>query len=902
MNLTKPDTIYRPLPFWSWNEKLAQEETREQVRKMDEAGIGGFFMHARGGLQTEYMGPEWFENVDAAVEEAEKCGMRPWAYDENGWPSGFGNGAVNGMGVAFQQKYLRMESAPTHPDTAICKSGSHYFYYEVNPFYVDMLDKDVIHTFIQAVYEPYFARYGTRIEGFFTDEPQISRQGFPWSFVFEEAYRQRYGENILEVLEQLFLPVGDYKMTRVKFWKMVTDLFSENAFRQIYDWCNERGLKLTGHLLFEESLSRQLTTNGACMPHYEYFHIPGMDWLGRDIYDCLTPMQVSSVAEQLGKEAVISETFALCGHNVSFAELKGIYEWQMVHGINLLCQHLEGYSIRGIRKRDYPPAMYIQQPWWEEYRKFLDAMTREGMLLNSGHHPVEVLLLHPQTTAWALYDAETSEGLEDLNEKLFTAMKCLEGKHIAYHLGDETILQRHAVVENGHIVIGTQKYAYVVDPGCEVLLDSTRSLLNQFQAAGGKIVSADTLPANNVVDNPRITYTCRQCDGYRVHFFVNTSAQSIDAHIAVTGKRLDIDTGALVSFQPNYSFEPWGSLMILEGPESNAKETASCFTEATTVTLEAPLTICGPVANALTLDHCDYYFDDILQEREGYVLNICERANSLRRPVQIHQDYHIRADHISEPLYLVCETPEKFQISINGVPVDAPVSGWYRDKSFKKIEVSRYLQVGANTISFDCNFSQSEAVYQNLEKAAIFESEKNKLAYDMEIEAIYLLGDFRVRTDGTWEDLPRNAVRYHGEFVLDAPTKILYPQHIEQQGFPFFCGKLCLETTLHISGENPILEIPWKGCNAVKVEIASMEKTMLTSRFLPLSDFAVQGNVPVRLTLVNNLRNLLGPHHLPMGESYYAGPYCFYKEPCVWNWCRESDWDDGYCFAVFSLG
>ena len=33
---------------------------------------------------------------------------------------------------------------------------------------------------------------------------------------------------------------------------------------------------------------------------------------------------------------ILSETFALCGHNVSFAELKGIYEWQMVHGINLL--------------------------------------------------------------------------------------------------------------------------------------------------------------------------------------------------------------------------------------------------------------------------------------------------------------------------------------------------------------------------------------------------------------------------------------------------------------------------------------------------------------------------------------------------------------------------------------
>ena len=348
---------YRPIPFWSWNDRLEVEETKEQIHKMHLAGMGGFFMHARGGLQTEYMGEEWFANVSASIEEAGRLGMRPWAYDENGWPSGFGNGIVNGLGVAYQQKYLRMETSKEHDKTAICKSGGHYFYYDVNPFYVDILDEKVVKKFIEAAYQPYYERYGTKIEGFFTDEPQISRNGIPWSFVFEKEYQQRYKENLLEHLEQLFLPVEDYKQTRVKFWKMVTELFSEAYMKQIYDWCNQRGLKLTGHLVLEDHLLSQIITNGACMPHYEYMHIPGMDWLGREITKCPTPLQVSSVAEQFGKEAVLSETFALCGHNVSFAELKGIYEWQMVHGINLMCQHLEGYSIRGIRKRDYPPAM-----------------------------------------------------------------------------------------------------------------------------------------------------------------------------------------------------------------------------------------------------------------------------------------------------------------------------------------------------------------------------------------------------------------------------------------------------------------------------------------------------------------------------------------------------------------
>lgn len=105
--LRDPPKQYRPLPFWSWNDKLTLEETKWQIQEMAKAGIGGFFMHARGGLKTPYMGKEWFENIRVSIKEAQKYGMSAWGYDENGWPSGFGNGTVNGAGVDFQQKYLR---------------------------------------------------------------------------------------------------------------------------------------------------------------------------------------------------------------------------------------------------------------------------------------------------------------------------------------------------------------------------------------------------------------------------------------------------------------------------------------------------------------------------------------------------------------------------------------------------------------------------------------------------------------------------------------------------------------------------------------------------------------------------------------------------------------------------
>ena len=894
MNFKAIPKEYRPIPFWSWNETLNTEETARQVRLMDKAGIGGFFMHARGGLQTEYMEDEWFSNIEAASNEAKKCGMYAWAYDENGWPSGFGDGKVNGIGIEYQQKYLRMsETEPS--ENVIGKSGSHWFWFDVNPFYVDVLDRKVIQTFIEVAYEPYYEKCGNEIEGFFTDEPQISRNGIPWSFTFEKEYRKRYGEAITEHLEELFLPVGDYKNSRVKFWKMVTDLFSDAFCKQIYEWCDERGLKLTGHLVLEETFLEQLTANGACMPHYEYFHMPGMDWLGRNVFDTLTPKQVSSVAEQLGKEKVLSETFALCGHNVSFAELKGIYEWQMVRGINMLCPHLEGYSIRGIRKRDYPPAMYCQQPWWGIYDQFVDALSREGMILSMGDKKADVLLIHPMTTVWTMFDNEKNEGIGELNREFLSVIQELEEKHILFHLGDETIMERHAKVVGDQIIIGKQCYTDVLNPCGKTLLPSTQRLLEEFVRNGGRLNRE--IPANDVTDHREITYTKCDFDGFCLHYFVNTSKVRKTAKVNVNGRTLDIYSGETSEFCGTHEFEPWGSLMIIEDGTPQVEKPEI---EPTFIRIEDELKIKKPIQNVLTLDRCDYYFDGELQEKNGYVLNIAERANVLECKVNIHQDYKVQINQIPNELYLICETPEKFEIKVNGKITGKP-SGYFLDKSFAKIDVSEYIKEGENIISFDCDFVQSEKFYESLKKAQVFESEKNKLSYDMEIEAIYLLGDFAVKTDGKWQPLDKDAVRYTGGFAIDKQKDSLKPQNIEQQGYPFFAGEMTLETELDIPGENPVLRLDIKGVNAIKVRIGKIEKVVLTDHRIPLCDFGTTGKVKAEITLINNLRNMLGPHHLKEGECYFVGPWCFFREKCIWADHPEEDWDDGYSFVQMSI-
>ncbi|MBQ9070963.1 MAG: hypothetical protein IJY23_06440 [Clostridia bacterium] len=891
MNFKKIDKKYRPIPFWSWNEKLDVEETVRQVGVMDEAGIGGYFMHARGGLLTDYMGKEWFDNVKAASNEGNSRGMYPWAYDENGWPSGFGGGKVNGLGVEYQQKYLNMEPLTEDNENAentVAKIGGYRYYYEVNEFYVDVLSHDVIAKFIEEIYEEYDKQMKGTFSGFFTDEPQITREGsYPWSFTLPKKFSEKYGYDLVSRLNELFFDEGEYERTRVDFWHLVTELFSENYFKQIYDWCVSHGYGFTGHLVCEESYRSLIRSNGATMPHYEYFTIPGMDWLGRPIKDCLTPTALGSAAAQLGKNQVLSETFALAGHNVSHGELKRIYEWQMVRGVNLLCTHLEGYSLRGIRKRDYPPAMYYQQPWWPDMKIFFDSMSRVGMILAEGKISADTLLIEPVSTAWKLYRGNISQTAEEIkrmdkyNASLIKDVKKLERKHILFHFGDEILMERHGSVVDGELIIGNMRYKRVIIGENLGLLPNTEKLLDEFKRSGGIITTADEIAPNPITEENSLTYTKRQFEDFDVHYFVNSTNENVYATFTRGNLILDIETGETKAFYGSHKFVPTESIVLIDTHDPRERMTEAKKT--TQLSLLGEWTLKSATYNSITLDKCDYYFDGELVAKGGYVLDIIPRLNEKRRAVKLTQVYEFETECAPEVIFLCIETPEIFDITLNGKQISSVPVGDFRDKSFKLLDIKDAVRVGRNEIVINSTIRQSDETYDHLSKSWAFESMKNSLSYDMEIEPIYIVGDFSASLPSAPEAIDGTLYKIDTTPVITEKRKTVIAEKLDESGFPEFAGELVLEREIELTDTNKYVTLVGAGMNSVSISVNG--KKVATKIFAPndvdISNYLTVGKNTLEVRILNNLRNMQGPLHLNKDDNAGIGPRSFFRESNV---------------------
>lgn len=532
MNVTLPTDSYRSLPFWSWNGKLCEVELRRQIRIFREMGYGGFFMHARTGLNTDYLSCEWFDLVRACIDEARSQGLEAWLYDEDRYASGSGSGEI-GRNKRFRRRSLEV-AVLDHPvyrredlawfagelrGTALFHSrrlkkgdrlqeGESFlrFYVQFDKanswnnggYYSDMMNAEGIRKFIKMTHERYAeecgSEFGGPVPGIFSDEPNCSN----WTENMEEKFARRYEENLLDRLPELFFEIDGRCCSKLR-WQMAnlrTELLVSSFAVQVAEWCGKHNLLFTGHVFGEENVVTQTRHCGSAMRFVQHMDIPGVDVLSDHqlIYDAM--LQTASVAHQNGKRQVLSESFAGTGWDFSLYAQKACVDWQLALGITRFCSHLAFYTLQGEAKRDYPPSIHYQSPYYRLEKTLQDYVATVGSLLGSGEPVRPILIVHPleSTWFWKPLAAYNTEDYERESRRLPRLRNLLLRAKLAFDYGDEAILAEYGSIDNGALRVGHAAYAVVVLPELRTIRLTTLRLLERFSDFDGKVFFLGSAP------------------------------------------------------------------------------------------------------------------------------------------------------------------------------------------------------------------------------------------------------------------------------------------------------------------------------------------------------------------------------------------------------------------------
>lgn len=550
-----PTSEYRGTPFWAWNCKLDQKQLTEQIDCLKEMGFGGFHMHSRSGMATEYLSDEFMELVKGCVEKAKQEGMLAWLYDEDRWPSGAAGGLVT-KNPAYRQRtlvftYKRLKQETVSFEEA-AKTGkpsllgaysvrlnargeleeyhfteendpqANWFTYIVTPptsgwynnqTYVDTLSKEAIDAFINITEEAYKravgADFGKTVPAIFTDEPQFaSKQSFafaeskqtlecPWTVTFTDTFQQKYGYDILEKLPELFweLPDGAVSVARYHYHDHITERFTEAFAKNCGNWCAKNGIALTGHLVEEPTLESQTKSVGEAMRAYPHFGIPGIDMLC-NLVELTTAKQTQSIVHQNGKEGMLSELYGVTNWDFDFRGHKFQGDWQAALGVTVRVPHLSWVSMGGAAKRDYPASISYQSPWYKEYRYVEDHFARVNTALTRGKPVVKVGVIHPIESYWLHFGPRenTADVRRQLDEQFQNITAWLLNGLIDFDFISESLLPGQCSGISDVLKLGCMEYSTVLVPGCETLRNSTLEILKQFKARGGTVIFAGNPP------------------------------------------------------------------------------------------------------------------------------------------------------------------------------------------------------------------------------------------------------------------------------------------------------------------------------------------------------------------------------------------------------------------------
>ena len=385
--------------------------------------------------------------------------------------------------------------------------------------YTDLMDRRTTAAILDLDYRGHAEQIrrtpGAKLLGFFLDEPPMSMANYNGGSVFTwypsmpytpelpKAFHKFFGEELWKHLPLLYHDGGPETVRfRCRYWETCRRLYSENYFGQIYRFCEERGLKSSGHLLTEEDFSTHLSLQGGNLPsHFRNLHIPGIDWIMplEAPLPAVVPKYATSVAHLLDRDRTWCESFAGGSWGLTFQQMRGVVNWLHVNGINMQIPISYQYSLREPKRTAFfNPAISYQQPYWDHFRSFADCEARLCLLTAGGGHVAQIALAYPSVDMQAhCWDAAllTARGQQ------YNAL----GDMIRAAGYDFDVLDDQAIVDDSQVALGclvtpTEKFPLLIVPQIDAARRETIARCLDLVKSGGTVIFIGHAPLDSFED------------------------------------------------------------------------------------------------------------------------------------------------------------------------------------------------------------------------------------------------------------------------------------------------------------------------------------------------------------------------------------------------------------------
>jgi hypothetical protein len=636
--------------------------------------------------------------------------------------------------------------------------------------------------------------------------------------------------------------------------------------------------------------------------------------------------EVRSIANQLGKKRILSETYGAGGWELSFADQKRIVDWEAVLGINLVDQHLQYMTIAGARKRDHPQSFSYHEPWWDNYKVMADYISRLCVFGSIGEQINQVLVLEPTSTGWMHYSSHAASRSQKIMDSLAVSfhqfVRRLETAQVEYDLGTEYALQQFGKVSDKGIVIEKRNYKLVVlPPFTENLNSSTVNLLEKYLGQGGKILSwsmpsyvdgkanetlkklradyreqwmaatNDEAEIINELVSPGVKFTFqgeekgvfyhqrRMLEDAQLLMLVNSSDREWSTGtLEIPGENLeqwDAFTGEISPYEnrtmeksvkASFHIAPKGSLILCVHGKKAENQYVNKAKDKTVMTPLEALKVNRLSSNVLTVDYCDLKLGSKL-EKDVYFykanLKAYQHNGFIGDPWDNGVQYKSQIMN-GDTLGAGSGFEADFWITLGkGVDTSNLLAVIERPGLFRIFVNDRPVNAEKGKWWLDEKFG----VYRI---SSLVKEGKNKITVISspfrvlsELESIYILGNFTVDKAAKG-------------FVL-SPARQMTLGSWNEQGLPFYADKVGYSTSYDIadagSSHYTVRLNKWNGTVA-EVNVNGVKAGVLISEpyELDVTRFIKNGTNTVSVNVTGSLINTLGPHHnnQPLGMAWPA--------------------------------